>query len=57
MTTQTLSIQTKNKKKEKICRICYLEEENDLENQLSFHTISLALTNLLFKMFKAMDKY
>jgi hypothetical protein len=47
MTTQTLSIQTKNKKKEKICRICYLEEENDLENQLSFHTISLALTNLL----------
>ena len=33
-TKETLSVHTKNKKKDKICRICYMEEEDEIENPM-----------------------
>ena len=33
-TSKTLSIEKENKKKDKICRICYLEEDNEEENPI-----------------------
>ena len=33
-TKKTLSVHSKNKKKDKICRICYMEEDDEIENPI-----------------------